>query len=139
METEGKGFTIKDRRSFDEEGSLKEESPQETKPEDHGQKPEDKKEEQKASDSESQPLPEVNFNSLIFSLSSSALLHLGDIVDPQTGEKREDLPMAKHSIDIISMLKDKTKGNLDNEEQKFIDSILTDLRLRYVKAVKNKR
>ncbi|MFC1493976.1 DUF1844 domain-containing protein, partial [Thermodesulfobacteriota bacterium] len=81
------------------------------------------------------PLPEVNFSSLIFSLSSSALLHLGEIDDPQTGEKHEDLPMAKHSIDIISMLKDKTEGNLDDEEQKFIDSILTDLRLRYVKSV----
>ena len=44
--------------------------------------------------------------------------------------------MAKYSIDIVSMLKEKSRGNLDNEEQKFIDSMLTDLRLRYVKAVK---
>ncbi len=64
---------------------------------------------------------------------------LGEIADPQTGVKREDLPMAKHSIDIISMLKDKTKGNLDNEEQKFIDGILADLRLRYVKVVNRKK
>lgn len=133
METEDKGFTVKDSRSFDEEGDLKEEKDnQETPPEEPGEK------EQKT-ESETHPLPEVNFSSLIFSLSSSALLHLGEIDDPQTGEKREDLPMAKHSIDIISMLKDKTEGNLDDEEQKFIDSILTDLRLRYVKSVnKNK-
>ena len=66
-------------------------------------------------------------------------MHIGEIADPQTGEKRVDLPMAKHSIDIISMLMDKTKGNLDNEEQKFIDNILADLRLRYVKAVKSQK
>jgi hypothetical protein len=129
METEDKGFTVKDRRSFGEEGDLKETKPVEEVKEDKRQKDEHK----------APPLPEVNFNSLIFSLSSSALLALGEIADPQTGEKREDLPMAKHSIDIISMLKDKSKGNLDNEEQKFIDSMLADLRLRYVKAVNSKK
>ncbi|MGD9160374.1 MAG: DUF1844 domain-containing protein [Desulfobacteraceae bacterium] len=134
METEDKGFTVRDRRSFDEEGDIKDE-----KETTGAKEPEQQtKEEQKETEStQAPPLPEVNFNSLIFSLSSSALLHIGEIADPQTGEKRVDLPMAKHSIDIISMLKDKTKGNLDNEEQQFIDNILTDLRLRYVKAVKN--
>ena len=83
-----------------------------------------------------EPLPEVNFSSLIFSLSSSALLHLGEIADPQTGEKKEDLPLAKHSIDIIAMLKEKTKGNLTDEESKFLENILTDLRWRYVRANK---
>ena len=133
METEDRGFTVKDRRSFDEEGDLKEEK--ETI-EAKGPEQQPKDEQKKKKSTQSPPLPEVNFNSLIFSLSSSALLHIGEITDPQTGEKRVDLPMAKHSIDIISMLKDKTKGNLDNEEQQFIDNILTDLRLRYVKAVK---
>ena len=133
METEGKGFTVKDRRSFDEEGDLKKENDVKETP------PEEPKEKKQKKEATGQPLPEVNFSSLIFSLSSSALLHLGEINDPQTGEKLEDLPMAKHSIDIISMLKDKTRGNLDNEEQKFIDSILTDLRLRYVKSIKGKK
>lgn len=133
METEGKGFTVKDKRSFDEGGDLKDEKDIRETP------PEELKEKEQKTESANQPLPEVNFSSLIFSLSSSALLHLGEIDDPQSGGKHEDLPMAKHSIDIISMLKDKTKGNLDDEEQKFIDSILTDLRLRYVKSVKGKK
>ena len=128
MAVEGKDFVIKDRRSFDNEGRLKEEEKAESR--------EEKKEEPAKEDKQRPPLPEVNFNSLIFSLSSSALFHFGDITDPQTGEKKEDLPMAKHSIDIIAMLKEKTKGNLTNEEQQFIDHILTDLRLRYVKAIK---
>ena len=87
-------------------------------------------------DIKKQPLPEVSFNSLIFSLSSSALLHLGEIDDPQSGARKKDLQMAKHSIDIIAMLKEKTNGNLTEEESGFIDNILTDLRLRYVKALK---
>ena len=133
MAEEEKGFIIKDRRSFDEGGELKDEDKSED-----AEKKEPEKKETKSDDSQRPPLPEVNFNSLIFSLSSSALLHLGEIADPQTGQKRKDLPMSKHSIDIIAMLKDKTKGNLNDEEQKFIDNILADLRLRYVKAVKQK-
>ena len=135
METEEKGFTVRDRRSFDEEGDLKDEKKIEETRQAESQPQEEKKQ---TGATDAPPLPEVNFSSLIFSLSSSALLHIGEIADPQTGQKRVDLPMAKHSIDIISMLKDKTKGNLDNEEQQFIDNILTDLRLRYVKAVKSK-
>jgi hypothetical protein len=75
----------------------------------------------------------VNFNSLIFSLSSSALINLGEIADPNTGQKGKDLPLAKHTIDTIAMLQDKTKGNLNAEEQRFLDTILADLRWRYVK------
>jgi len=133
MGEEEKGFVIKDRRSFDKEGDLKEEKAKEPKaaPE------KEKKEEAEMHEGQRPPLPEVNFNSLIFSLSSSAFFNLGEIADPQTGERHKDLPLAKHSIDIIAMLRDKTKGNLDEEEQKFLENILADLRLRYVKAVKN--
>ena len=131
MAVEEKGFVIKDKRVLDEEGELKEE-----KPEDEIKKEETRKEDAKPDDAQKMPLPEVNFNSLIFSLSSSAFLHIGEIADPQSGEKKKDLPMAKHSIDIIAMLKEKTKGNLTEEEEQFIDNILTDLRFRYVKAMK---
>jgi hypothetical protein len=130
MAEEEKGFIIKDRRSFDKEGELKEEK---GAGDDGSPKTKEEKREQ---DSQRIPLPEVNFNSLIFSLSSSALLNMGDIAEPQTGERKKDLPMAKYSIDIISMLQEKTKGNLTEEEHKFLDNILADLRLRYVKASK---
>ena len=129
MDQDENGFVIKDRRSFDEKGDPKQESsdeevrkrPEEVPPRD---------------DTETPPLPEVNFTSLIFSLSSSALMHTGEIADPQTGEKKKDLLLAKHAIDTISMLKEKTEGNLSEEEQKFIESVLMDLKWRYVKAVK---
>jgi hypothetical protein len=133
MEEEEKGFVIKDRRSFDKDGGLKEEKAEEGKA-----APErEKRQETKKDEEQGPPLPEVNFNGLIFSLSSSAFFNLGEIADPQTGEKHKDLPLAKHSIDIIAMLRDKTKGNLNDEEQKFLENILADLRLRYVKAIKN--
>ena len=128
MDIEGKGFVIKDRRSLDEEGELKEKAVDE-----ETEKMEEKREEARQDESGRAPLPQVNFNSLIFSLSSSALLHLGEIPDPNTGETKQDLALAKHTIDTIAMLKEKTKGNLTEEEQKFVDSILTDLRWQYVK------
>jgi hypothetical protein len=131
MAEEEKGFTIKDRRAFDESGDLKSEEAAEAP------KKEEKKKEAEApprKEAPGPPLPEVNFNSLIFSLSSSALLHLGEIADPGTGEKKKDLGLAKHTIDTIAMLKEKTKGNLNEEEKRFLESILADLRWRYVKA-----
>jgi len=90
MNEEEKGFILKDKRSFDEKGDLKEGE----KSEEKGEIKAEKEPEPKAQETRREPLPEVNFNSLIFSLSSSALLHLGEIADPQTGEKREDLPLA---------------------------------------------
>ena len=128
MNEEEKGFVIKDRRSFDDKGELKDKRPEEEK------KKEEPKKEVPKKEAEAPPLPEVNFNSLVFSLSSSALLHFGEIADPNTGGKKKDLPLAKHAIDTIAMLKDKTKGNLTDEENKFLDVILTDLRWRSVKA-----
>ncbi|MBN2059978.1 MAG: DUF1844 domain-containing protein [Deltaproteobacteria bacterium] len=136
MSNEEKGFIIKDKRSLDEEGRLREEE-KDRKTEFKDHKKEDKTTEKKE-DKERPPLPEINFNSLIFSLSSSALFHLGEIADPQTGKVMKDLPLAKHSIDTIAMLKDKTKGNLTEEESKFIENILTDLRWRYIKTAKEK-
>ena len=100
MDVKGKGFVIKDKRALDEKGDLREEQPEEKV-----EKKEEKKEEVKKEDFDRAPLPEVNFNSLIFSLSSSTLLNLGEIADPQTGEKKQDLVLAKHSIDVIAMLK----------------------------------
>jgi hypothetical protein len=127
MEDE-KGFVIKDRRAFDEKGSRREEKPAQTEKE----KP--PRDDSRPAEEPSPPLPEVNFNSLIFSLSSSALLHLGEIADPQSGAKTRDLPLAKHAIDTIAMLKEKTQGNLTSEESSFLTGVLTDLRWRFVRA-----
>ena len=130
MDEEEKGFVIKDKRSFDDQGELKAEEP----PKEGDQPQAKKKEEPETTEGPRPPLPEANLSSLIFSLSSSALLHIGEIADPQTGQTRKDLTLAKHTIDTIAMLKEKSAGNLSDEEGTFLDNILTDLRWRYVKA-----
>jgi hypothetical protein len=121
-----KGFVIKDKRALDETGELK--------ADDTGGETEKKSPQKKPSPESSQmPLPEITLPSLIFSLSSTALFHLGELPDPQTNEKKKDVPLAKHAIDTIAMLKEKTAGNLTVDEEKFVETVLADLRLRYVK------
>jgi len=115
-EIQGEGFIVKDKRTFDTEGRVKEEFKKAGK--------EEAKEEGKKG---AAPLPEINFSSFLLSLSSSTLLHLGEIADPQSGEKKKDLALAKQSIDIIGLLKDKTRGNLTQEEEKLLEHLLYDL------------
>ncbi len=126
-EMEGQGFVIKDKRTFDSHGDTKIETEDAVKAE----VKEEAKEEKRTA-----PLPEVNFSSFILSLSSSVLLHLGEIADPVSGEKRKNMDLAKQSIDIISMLQDKTKGNISQDEGKLIEQMLFDLRMRFVEASK---
>ncbi|MDY0133088.1 MAG: DUF1844 domain-containing protein [Desulforegulaceae bacterium] len=78
-------------------------------------------------------MPDIDFNTFIMSLNASALYNLGMIPDPGTGQKNKNISLAKQTIDIIAMLKEKTKGNLNEEEIKLIENILHDLRLMYVK------
>jgi hypothetical protein len=81
-----------------------------------------------------EPLSEVDFTNFIFSLSTSVLIQLGEIQDPFTQKSAKNLPLAKQTIDLIGMLKEKTKGNLTPEEERVIEYVLYDLRMRYVKA-----
>ncbi|MBN2108372.1 MAG: DUF1844 domain-containing protein [Deltaproteobacteria bacterium] len=81
-------------------------------------------------------LPEINFSSFIISLSSSALFHLGDIPDPATNQTQRNLPLAKQTIDILGLLKEKTVGNLARDESQLLETLLYDLRMRYVAELK---
>lgn len=75
----------------------------------------------------------IDFYTFVLSLASSAFVHLGDAPHPETGEvQKPDLGLAKQTIDILAMLEEKTKGNLTQEEEKFLEHLLTDLRLRFV-------
>ncbi len=86
----------------------------------------------------SEKLPPVDFTNFILSLSTSALLHLGEIKNPTTGEIEPDVKLARHTIDLIELLQDKTKGNLTEEESKLFENMLHDLRMRYVSATSKK-
>lgn len=81
-------------------------------------------------------LPPVDFHTFVLSLGSSALLHLGELEHPEAGGPQQDLALAKHTIDLLAMLQEKTKGNLTPPEEKLMESLLFDLRLRYVEVTK---
>jgi hypothetical protein len=121
-----KGFVVKDRRF-----SSKKEGTESSQPK------EEKKEEPPKEESGEQgvPLPEIAFTSLVFSLSTSALIQLGEIQDPVSKQSAKNLPLAKQTIDLIRMLQEKTKGNLSSDEEKLMEYVLYDLKMRYVKAV----
>jgi hypothetical protein len=79
----------------------------------------------------------ISFSTFILGLASTALIHLGEAPNPETGRVERELTLARQSLDLLSMLHEKTRGNLSEEEARLFTNILTDLRLRYVEA--NKR
>jgi phage repressor protein C with HTH and peptisase S24 domain len=136
-EKKEKSFVVKDRRKFTETGETREDEvgkPEETKtgePEKAGLETAEQKSRDKQA--EEVTMPEMNFASFIFSLSTSAMYHFGDFPDPVSKKAERNLPAARQTIDIIAMLKEKTEGNLDSDEKNLIDTILFELRMRYVK------
>ncbi|MBI2609116.1 MAG: DUF1844 domain-containing protein [Deltaproteobacteria bacterium] len=79
---------------------------------------------------------EINFATFVFSLGSAALVELGAAPNPTTGKHQKNLPAAKQNIDLLALIKQKTKGNLTRDEEKLLDNFLYDLRMRYVDATK---
>lgn len=78
-------------------------------------------------------LPKVDFTTFVYSLASATLVHLGEMADPESGRTTPSMPLAKHSIDTLAMLEEKTRGNLSDEEAKQLGDILGHLRMLYVK------
>lgn len=78
------------------------------------------------------PMPEVTFSAFVISLASSALVGMGEAPDPATGEPMRDMALARHNIDTLDMLKKKTEGNLNHDEERLLASVLCELRLKFV-------
>jgi Domain of unknown function (DUF1844) len=135
---ESKGFTVQDKRRFSPDtGEARKDAPEETgttvrAAEQHDQPAENTR------DTENEPLPEINFSTFVIGLSTQALMHLGEIGNPITGKVETDVSVAKQMIDILGMLKDKTRGNLNASEDRLMEDILFDLRMKYVEAVKKR-
>jgi hypothetical protein len=83
--------------------------------------------------------PGVSFTAFVMSLATTAAVHFGDVADPSGGATHADLPAARQMIDILAMLQDKTRGNLADEEQKLVETLLYELRMRYVEASKEEK
>lgn len=81
-------------------------------------------------------MPEVTFSAFVMSLNTSVLYHLGEIRDPETGQTNVNHDLARHAIDTLVMLQQKTKGNLSHDEEEMLKNIVYDVKLRFVKAAK---
>ncbi len=154
-EEKSRGFKVEDRRRFSAEGEVKPEfrdtdaaaaaaaPPAETSPAGATESPASAHRDAlhladaaAAHGPAAGPEPEVTFGAFLVGLSTQALMHLGDIADPETGEAAPDLNAAQQIIDIIGMLQRKTHGNLDREEAQLIEAILFELRMKYVERAR---
>jgi len=143
-----RGFKVQDRRRFSAEGEAKpggddasSEAPDiKSKPASSGPEPASKPQASAAqpapSRQSSEPPPELTFAAFLWSLSEQALAALGEIPDPMSGKVTHDLILAQQMIDIIIMLRDKTRGNLDPHEQALLKEILSSLQMKYVEMAR---
>lgn len=77
-------------------------------------------------------VPEANFQTLISTMATQALFAMGAIPDPRTGQRVTHLDLARHHIDMLTVIEDKTKSNLDEEEQQLLSTTLYELRNTYI-------
>jgi hypothetical protein len=143
---ESRGFKVTDRRRFSESGETKAETPVDAPPE----APAGTAPEPEPAPSAAAPPPDLGaalgagpdddepltFSTFVLSLSTQALCHLGEMASPFTGQIERDLVAGKQVIDILGILAEKTRNNLDATEQNLLDAILYDLRMRYVALVR---
>ena len=130
-EQDEQGFRVTDKRGFREDGE--ERTPDIS--EKAGEKPAD----ETSSAAESAPpkqegssRPPIDFPSYLLSYYTQGLVLLGEVPNPYTHKKEEDVDAARHTIDILSMLEQKTKGNLTKEEQQLLESVLYELRIKFM-------
>ena len=127
---ERRGFQVKDRRRFSESGEARAEAADEAPAPAPGATP-------AAPAAATEPADEpVTFSTFVLGLSTQVLLHLGEIPNPMTHALERDLGAAKHVIDILGILREKTRNNLEPGEESLLDSVLYDLRMRYVELVR---
>ncbi len=137
-----KSFKVEDRRRFSSEGELKPEHrgseqtqrqpPAAQDVAGQGPTPAQEAQASKAFSQHREAAPEITFATFVVGLSTQALVHLGELPDPHTNQAAKDLPAAQQLIDIIAMLEQKTRGNLDRDEQAMLEAILFELRMKYV-------
>ena len=143
-EDEDKGYTVEDRRylnlSEEEKAKLREKAGAEgaskaVAAEEAFQEASQKAAAEADKTAQEVPFPEISFSSLIFSLSSAAFVNLGAIPDPNTGKVERNLSLVKQTIDLLGLLREKTRNNLSPEEETLFDHLLYDLRMAYVREV----
>ncbi len=136
---EGKGFTVQDRRRFSPEtGEAREDGAEAQEAANQASQQTTAAQERVESAAQANALPEIDFSTFVISLSTQVLMHLGEISNPISGKVEGDISVAKQMIDILGMLCEKTRGNLNANEAQLMEGILFDLRMKYVEAVKKR-
>lgn len=132
-------FKVTDRRLFNADGSLRDDvqieetpAPPLTAEPSPAAPPPPAPAEQFAADDPNAMPEQTMFNEFLMGIASSAFIYLGLVEHPATGRPQVDVMAAKESIDMLAMLRDKTKGNLTRGEEKFFDELLADLRMQFV-------
>jgi hypothetical protein len=132
-------FKVQDRRRFSATGDAREDAAEDSPPPPEPSQvppPPTSSERHSAQETHSATGPEaadeITFASFVFSLSTQALVHLGEVPDPVDGTAQMNLEAARQIIDILAILAEKTRGNLDEAEASLLESALYDLRMRFV-------
>jgi hypothetical protein len=127
-EQEEQGFKVTDKRGFQEGGEpISQEGTEKADEKSAGQAPSFGEKGQ-----ENPPRPPIDFPSYILSYYTQGLVLLGEVPNPYTNKKEEDVEAARHTIDILSMLEQKTKGNLGSDEQQLLEGVLYELRMKFM-------
>lgn len=130
-EQEEQGFRVTDKRGFREGGETRNpEASAEVQNAPDAASPAST--EKASSKQESSPTPPIDFSSYVLGYYGQGMISLGAVPSPDTNKTEENLEFARHIIDILTMLEQKTKGNLTKEEQQFMDQVLYELRMRFM-------
>jgi hypothetical protein len=127
-EQEEQGFRVTDKRGFSDDGA----SRADAAPENENANAAAPGTEEKSAQQEAPPRPPIDFPSYILSYYTQGLVLLGEVPNPYTNKKEEDVEAARHTVDILSMLQQKTKGNLSKDEEQLLDSVLYELRMKFM-------
>jgi hypothetical protein len=133
-EEEDPSFRVTDKRLFNEEGKLRSDVEEKSEAPESGKG--------QGSAAAGQPGPDapgtgarIDFPSYILSYYTQSLVLLGEVPNPYTNKKEEDLDAARHTVDILGMLREKTKGNLAAEEAELLESVLYEVRMKYMAKI----
>ncbi len=135
----GRGFRVQDRRRFSPETgeARSEETEQNTAEAAQGEQPAQSGSQPHVERERSSPVSEpISFSGFLLGLTTQALMFMGEVAPPPGQTKHIDLAAARQTIDLLAMLKLKTKGNLDAPEEAMLENALFDLRMRYVEIAK---
>ncbi len=135
-EQEEQGFKVTDKRSFTSEGDTREAAGDEVRESGERAAPKQPAPEPPPGTTQEGGAEKIDFPTYILSYYTQGLVLLGEVPNPYSGQKEEDLAGARHMIDILGLLKEKTKGNLSKEEEPLLEGILYELRIKYMAKVK---